>query len=127
MRHFDVRHSLKAVIVTAIAVALVADAVPALQTPAQSETESAVYELNLVYVFEAPEPEFVFVVGNSGFKTVASLQTFIASLPAGTTLKWSPGCERLGGEPLLSSESEMAEFKSFCLGHQINFVLVPSG
>jgi hypothetical protein len=91
------------------------------------EAKPAVYELKLVYIFETPEPEFVFVVGSSGFKSVASLKTFISSLPAGTTLRWSPGCVRLGGEPLLSSESEMAEFEDFCLERQIHFVLVPSG
>lgn len=86
-----------------------------------------VYELQLVYIFEAPETEFVFVIGNSGFRSVASLENFIASLPPGTTIQWNPGCLRLGGEPLLSSESEMAEFQAFCLEHQIRFELVPSG
>ena len=50
-----------------------------------------------------------------------------ASLPPGTTLRWNPGCVRLGGEPLLSSESELDEFQTFCLEHRIDFVLVPSG
>jgi hypothetical protein len=94
---------------------------------AVDEAKPAVYELKLVYVFETSEPEFIFVVGNSGFKSAASLKSFIASLPPGTTLRWDPGCVRLGGEPLLSSEHEMAEFQAFCLEHQIHFVLVPSG
>jgi hypothetical protein len=89
--------------------------------------QPAVYELKLVYVFDSPETEFIFVIGNSGFRSVDSLQKFIASLPAETTLRWSPGCERLGGEPLLSSQHEMARFQAFCRDHQINFVLVPSG
>jgi hypothetical protein len=46
---------------------------------AAEDAPPAVYELTLVYVFEAPEPEFVFVIGNSGFKSVASLKAFIAS------------------------------------------------
>lgn len=85
------------------------------------------YELHLVYVFEAAEPESLFVIGNSGFRTVASLKAFLASLPAGTKLTWRPGCLRMGGESLLSSEEEMEEFRRLCLDHEIDFVLVPSG
>ena len=94
---------------------------------AESRAEPPAYELNLVYVFEGPQPEFLFVIGNSGFRTVESLKNFLATVPAGTTLKWSPGCVRVGGEPLLSSEYEMEEFKAFCLDHRIDFVLIPSG
>ena len=85
------------------------------------------YELNLVYLFDGPETEFVFVIGNTGFRSLSSLEAFLAARPAGTTLRWSPGCVRLGGEPLLSSETEMEEFRAFCREHQIDFVLVPSG
>jgi hypothetical protein len=117
----------KLIAASAIVVALTGGAAGALQDTGVDEAKPAVYELKLVYIFETPEPELVFVVGNSGFKSVASLKSFIASLPPGTTLRWSPGCDRLGGEPLLSSESEMAEFEAFCLEHRIHFVLVPSG
>jgi hypothetical protein len=116
----------KLVAAIAIVVALVGSA-GALQDTGSDEAKPAVYELKLVYIFETAEPEFVFVVGNSGFKSVASLESFIASLPRGTTLRWNPGCVRLGGEPLLSSEHEMAEFQAFCREHQIHFELVPSG
>lgn len=109
-----------------IAIGLAAVATSVFSARAESE-EPRLIELNLVYVLDSPEPEFLFVIGNSGFRNVASLKTFLASHPAGTTLKWSPGCIRLGREPLLSSEDEMEEFKAFCLEHQINFVLVPSG
>ncbi|HEV8232292.1 MAG TPA: hypothetical protein VGQ75_08080 [Thermoanaerobaculia bacterium] len=119
--------NLKSFVAAAIMAGLVSDAARARQATTGEEAEPPVYELKLVYIFETPEPEFVFVVGNSGFKTVASLENFIASRPPGTTIRWSPGCIRLGGEPLLSSESEMEEFKAFCLDHRINFVLVPSG
>ncbi len=97
------------------------------QAAPASQSQTIPYELSLVYIFDATPTEFVFVIGNSGFKTVASLERFIATLPAGTTIRWNPGCERLGGEPLLSSEREMAKFVSFCREHRINFVLVPSG
>jgi hypothetical protein len=112
--------------VIALVVALIGGAAGAQDTDV-SEAKPTVYELKLVYIFETSEPEFVFVIGNSGFKSVESLKTFIASRPPGTTLRWNPGCIRLGGEPLLSSESEMAEFQAFCLEHRVNFVLVPSG
>jgi hypothetical protein len=87
----------------------------------------ATYELKLVYIFESPGPELILVIGNSGFKTVSALEKFIAALPAGTKLTWNPGCERFGGEPLLSSEKEMAAFRAFCRDHKIDFVVVPSG
>lgn len=92
-----------------------------------SVSASDTYELKLVYIFDSPKVEFVFVIGDSGFRTVTALEKFIATLPEGTTLRWSPGCERFGGEPLLSSERDMAEFKAVCREHHINFVLVPSG
>ena len=106
----------------AIGIALAAES-----ARAQSAEEAPLYEMKLVYLFDRPETEFLFVIGNSGFRSVAALQEFLASSPAGTTLRWNPGCVRLGGEPLLSSDDEMEGFRAFCREHQINFVLVPSG
>lgn len=85
------------------------------------------YRMELVYVFDANSPEFVFVIGNAGFKSTASLKKFLSSLPPGSILEWAPGCVRLGNEPLLSSEQEMADFKAFCVERNIDFILVPSG
>ena len=85
------------------------------------------YRMELVYVFEADATEFIFVVGNVGFKSVASLKRFLSNLPSGSTLEWAPGCKRIGSEPLLSSEQEMEDFKAFCAERSINFILVPSG
>ena len=85
------------------------------------------YRMELVYVFEADATEFIFVVGNVGFKSVASLKSFLSNLPPGSTLEWAPGCRRIGSEPLLSSEQEMEDFKAFCAERSINFILVPSG
>lgn len=85
------------------------------------------YEMKVVYLFDPPEPEILFVIGNSGFRTVESLKNFLASVPQGTKLTWAPGCIRTGKEPLLSSDYEMDEFKRFCLEHGIDFVLIPSG
>ena len=92
-----------------------------------ASTQPATYELQLVYLFETVPTEYIFVIGQSGFRTVASLEKFLATLPAGTRLRWSPGCEVLGGEPLLSSEQDMPRFRAFCAEHHIDFVLVPSG
>ena len=85
------------------------------------------YRMELVYIFEANTTEFIFVIGNAGFKSVASLKNYVGNLPAGSTLEWAPGCMRMGGEPLLSSEQDLEEFKAFCAEKNINFVLVPSG
>ena len=85
------------------------------------------YELQLVHIFDGPKTEHIFVIGESGFRTVASLKAFLATLPKGTELRWAPGCERFGDEPLLSSEQDLAEFKAFLEQRGIRLVLVPSG
>ena len=69
----------------------------------------------------------IFVVGGVGFNSVASLKKFLGGQPEGTVVKWNPGCERIGGEPLLSSEKELNEFKTYLEKRKIKFVLVPSG
>ena len=85
------------------------------------------YRMELVYVFESNPPEFIFVIGNAGFRTVSALKAYLSTLPAGTVLEWAPGCVRFGGEPLLASPQEMEEFRAFCAERNITFVLVPSG
>jgi len=84
-------------------------------------------ELQLIYVFEGEKPEFIFVIGQSGFKSVASLEEHLKTWAPGSELKWAPGCVRVGGEPLLSSEQEMQGFRDFLAERGIRFVLVPSG
>lgn len=85
------------------------------------------YRMELVHIFELGSTEFIFVIGNIGFKSVASLKEYLGTLPAGSTIEWAPGCIRMGGEPLLSSEQEMEDFKTFCAEKNINFILVPAG
>jgi hypothetical protein len=85
------------------------------------------YEMKLIYVFEGKEPEYIFVIGNSGFKSIETLKQFLRSLPAGSEITWNPGCRRLGNEPLLSSEKEMDSFKIFLKSKGIKFKLIPSG
>ena len=87
----------------------------------------AKHRMELVYIFEAGSTEFIFVIGNAGFKSVASLKKFVGSLPPGSILEWAPGCLRMGGEPLLSSGQEMEDFKAFCAERNITFILLPSG
>lgn len=99
-------------------------------TRAQQDTQPQPppkYRMELVYVFEGSATEFIFVVGNAGFRSVAALKNYVGNLPSGSKLEWAPGCMRLGGEPLLSSDQEMEEFKAFCAEKNIDFVLVPSG
>src|ERR1700752_5369412 len=72
------------------------------------------YRMELVYIFEPGFIEYIFVIGNVGFKSITSLKNFVGNLPAGCTLEWAPGGVRRGGEPLLSSEQELADFKVFC-------------
>lgn len=83
--------------------------------------------MELVYIFEADLTEFIFVIGNTGFKTVDSLKKFVSTLPPGSTLEWAPGCIRFGKEPLISSEQEIESFKDFCAKSGVKFILIPSG
>jgi hypothetical protein len=85
------------------------------------------YRLELVHLLDTDSAEYIFVVGNIGFKSVTSLEKFLSTLPPGSILEWAPGCLRSGSEPLLSSVQEMEDFKAFCAASNINFVLVPSG
>ena len=93
------------------------------------EEEPIKHRMELIYIFDeaSSKTEYIFVVGQSGFKTVNALKKFIGHLPAGSILEWAPGCKSLGGEPLLSSEKDMEEFKAFCEEKKIKFVLIPSG
>jgi hypothetical protein len=101
-----------------------------LHTRAQENAQTQLppkYRMELVYIFEAGANEFIFVIGNVGFKSVASLKNYVGKLPPGSILEWSPGCLRMGGEPLLSSKSELEDFKAFCAEKNISFVLLPAG
>jgi len=92
-----------------------------------AEAEPVKRELQLIYVFDEPKTEFIFVIGQSGFKSVASLEKHLETWAPGSELTWAPGCLRFGGEPLLSSEEEMRAFRAFLDARRIKFTLVPSG
>lgn len=98
-----------------------------LAASSQVDKRPVKFELQLIYIFEAHKTEFIFAIGQSGFKSVAALERYLDTWPPGSELRWSPGCERLGGEPLLSSEEDMKAFRVFLKERGIKFVLVPSG
>jgi hypothetical protein len=87
------------------------------------------YRMELVWVEDndGDKREYILAVGPIGFKTVQGLKNFVARLPRGAILEWSPGCLRWGGEPLLSSDEEMEGFRRFCEEHGVEFILHPSG
>ena len=85
------------------------------------------YELKLIYILENKDPEFIFVIGDSGFKSIESLKKFLGGLPSGSEITWNPGCERFGREPLLSSEKEMKSFRTFLEEKGVKFKLIPAG
>jgi hypothetical protein len=85
------------------------------------------YRLELVKMLDADPVEFIFVIGGVGFKSVASLESFLSTLPPESILEWAPGCIRSGNEPLLSSPQDMEEFRAFCARNHLAFVLIPSG
>lgn len=84
-------------------------------------------DLELIYVFDEGKTEYMFVVGQGGFKTVEKLQDYLSTLPKGSEVKWAPGCERFGDEPLLSNEKDMKAFQKFLKSKNLKFTLVPAG
>lgn len=110
---------------------VVAWALCAAVAPAQEPSPPPKYRMEIVYIFETktpgPAPESILVIGNSGFRTLAALERFVADLPRGASLEWAPGCEILGGELLLTSPKDMEEFTAFCRERGVAFVLHPAG
>ena len=98
-----------------------------LAAPGDVQAQTIKAEVRLIYLFDGPKAEFIFVIGESGFKSVNSLKRYLETWPSGSELTWAPGCIRLGGEPLLSSEQEMKGFRAFLKRRGMKLVLVPSG
>ncbi len=84
------------------------------------------YPLKLVYIFEEQKTEFLFVIGDVGFKSIDSLKKFIEKLPTGTTIEFQPTCKAQNDAPL-SKDVEINNLKEFCKTHSINFTVRPSG
>lgn len=72
------------------------------------------------------KPEWIFVIGGSAYRTLDALKAGVTRFPSGSSLTWAPGCCRIGGEPLSTSE-ELKDLKAHCESHGIRFVLVPAG
>ncbi len=100
---------------------------PAASAPAVGEPQAVTYKMQLIYIFEADHTEYIFAIGQSGFRSVAALKKFIASLPEGSVIEFQSTCRRTGDEPLISSDKELADFKDFCASHGIRFEWIPSG
>jgi hypothetical protein len=103
-----------------------------LSSDSKQEIEKAtlspiVYSMKFVYVFEENKSEIIIVVGNAGFKSIASLKNWAKNLPSGTTIEFDMTCRRLGSEPFVNSEKEMDDFKDFCKQHNINLAIRPAG
>ena len=94
-----------------------------------AESKPVDLTLMLLWVADAGTPhQHVFTVnGSIAFRTVDGLKQYLELQPKGSTLTWSPGCNRIGNEPLLGSSEEMKKFSDFCKSIGIKFVLIPSG
>jgi hypothetical protein len=116
-------------LVQALLIFLLLICAPMARAQEKQEPRPPRYRMELVWIADGRDDkhEYVFVVGAVGFKTVKGLKDFVAGLPAGSILEWSPGCRRMGDEPLLSSAEELEEFKRFCEEHGVEFILHPSG
>jgi hypothetical protein len=62
------------------------------------------YEMELVYISEAGSTEFIFLIGNVGFKSVATLKNLVGNL--------APGSTYARGRFLLHKQTEPAMKKS---------------
>jgi hypothetical protein len=100
-------------------------AAPAQETKRQPENLT----MTLAWIADAGETrQYLFVInGVVAYKTVDGLKKYLNDLPKGSTLTWSPGCCRMGDEPLLGSEEKLKEFRQFCESAGIKFTLVPAG
>jgi hypothetical protein len=77
---------------------------------------------------QTDSPQYFFIInGILAYRTVDELKRYLKNLPGETTLKWAPGCCRMGNEPLLNSQDDMKNFQDFCELNNIRLVIVPSG
>ena len=83
--------------------------------------------LDIVPVLDATPRRFVFVIGGAAFETLDGLKDYLSAMPKGRTLVLDPGCLRLGGEPLIDSNEEMAAFQAFLATIGVQLKIIPSG
>ena len=114
-----------------IALLLLLTAHPRTVRSAPSTQPSTKYRLTRQGVAGLTSPQFVFIIVTPEdypwVATYEKLQWMVEkAVPAGGTLDWNPGCERIGGEPLETAE-EVDGLKAFCSQHGIHFVQQPGG
>ncbi len=102
------------------------------QTPIKPGFEPLHLTLSLEILWdrtgESRNHEFIFILGHRQlYKTVKALKEYIAVLPEGSSITWSPGCRRMGGEPLLSDDKAMEDFRQHCQKHKVMLIMIPSG
>lgn len=103
------------------------------QAPAPSpKREPVELTMSLKQVKGSGHPgEYLFVLAEddkeTAFRSLEGLKAELKLKPEGSTLTWSPGCLRWGGEPLLDSPEDMEEFSAFCGIIGIRLIIVPSG
>lgn len=89
------------------------------------------YNMSLMRLYTEDYPmnsKWIILLDNKrAFNSVGALKAYLKGQLKGTKLTWNPGCIRNGGEPLLSNPKEMDSFKSFCIKHAVEFVIIPSG
>jgi hypothetical protein len=94
-----------------------------------AEAKPAKVILTQVRVADSGLPfQYIFLLDHStAYRTVEGLKKGLAGYPAGSTVTWEPGCDRIGDEPLLSSPAAMKDFADHCRSLGLTFILVPSG
>jgi hypothetical protein len=123
---------LLAALIVAWPMATRAEIAPATQPAAAAAAGAGErYRMTRQGVAGLASPQWVFVVvtpqGHPWVAADSKLHWMIEqAVPAGGTLEWSPGCKRIGGEPLETAE-ELAELKAFCAARGVRFVHIAGG
>ena len=104
-----------------------AEAAPATQPAGPAAGER--YRMTRQGVAGLASPQWVFVIvtpqGHPWVAADSKLQWMIEqAVPVSGTLEWSPGCKRIGGEPLETAE-ELEALKAFCTARGVTFVHIP--
>ena len=102
-----------------------------LPPPGPTTRKSDHLDLTLGWIADSDKPgerEYLFVLnGIVAYRTVEGLRNHVKGLPKGSTIRWAPGCCRMGDEPLLSSPEEMRRFRSLCESCGVTLEIIPSG
>lgn len=83
--------------------------------------------LDIAPILDATPRRFVFLIGGVAYETMDGLKMYLESMPKGRTLVLDPGCMRMGGEPLIDSNEEMAAFQAFLATIGVPLKIIPSG